>query len=125
MKELIITLSVLNILFILLHEFDAFYREEWHMFRFLRSLKVETAYLVFFYAHIPVTLIAIYYLYSVFTFSNKGLWLVWNIVMVLHLIIHLIARKWHSNVFHSIHSFVPIFGAGFTGAISLLLMESY
>lgn len=125
MKELIIILAILNILFILLHEFDAFYRKEWQMFKFLRSLKGETAYLVFLYAHIPITLFAIYYLYTVFTFNNESLWFVWNIAMVLHLVIHLIARKWHSNVFHSIHSFIPIFGAGLTGAASLLLMAYY
>lgn len=125
MKDLIVILAILNVVFILLHEFDACHRKEWQMFKFLRPLKGETAYLIFLYAHIPVTLLIIYYLYTVLTFGNHTLWLVWNIVMALHLVIHLIARKWQSNVFHSVHSFIPIWGAGITGAGSLLLTGYY
>jgi hypothetical protein len=48
-----------------------------------------------------------------------------NVFGVLHLIIHLIALKWKSNVFTSVSSFVFIAGAALTGMLNLLLFSHY
>ncbi len=125
MKELIIALSVVNVLFVFMHEFDACYREEWRMFKFLRKIKEEKQYLIFLYIHIPLTFFLVYYLWTVIKFNNFTLWIIWNAFLVFHLIIHLIATKWKSNVFHNIHSFIFIGGAGISGLISLLLFNFY
>lgn len=125
MKNTILIITSLNIMFLFMHEFDAFHQGEWKMFRFLRKLKESTQYLLFLYFHIPLTLFCFYYLWSAKNFDNFVLWLIMNIFSIFHLILHLIAMKWKSNVFKNIHSFIFIAGWGITGIINLVLMSSY
>ena len=125
MKELIIFSSVSGVMFIFMHEFDAFHRGEWRMFKFLRRFKEETQYLIFLYAHIPITLFLLYYLWTVVSFNSIILWIIVNVFFVFHLALHVIAKKWKSNVFESIHSFVFIGGAALTGIINLCIVACY
>jgi hypothetical protein len=125
MKELILGLTMLNVLCIFMHEYDAIYRGEWRMFGFLRRFRETTQYLIFFYVHVPLTLFLFYYLWTVINFNNFWLWVVLNAIMIFHLIIHTIAIKWRSNVFRSWHSFVFIVGAALTGFVNLLLFNHY
>ncbi len=125
MENTIILMSILSVVFILMHEFEAFYREEWKMMKFLRKFKEETQYQIFLYAHIPLTLFIFYFMYTVVSFSNIILWIIVNVFMILHFLLHLIARKWESNVFKSINSFVFIGGAAITGFINLCLITNY
>jgi hypothetical protein len=124
-KELIVLMSVLGVMLLFMHEFDAFYKGEWRMFKFLRKLKENTQYLVFLYAHIPLTLFLFYYLWTVISFNNIILWILINIFWILHFALHIIARKWKSNVFQSINSFVFIAGAAITGLINLCFAAYY
>ncbi|HPQ45128.1 MAG TPA: hypothetical protein PKZ42_12980 [Syntrophales bacterium] len=125
MKELIVAMSAFGVLFLFMHELDACYKGEWRMFAFLRRFKEETQYLIFLYAHIPLTLFLFYYLWTVVSFSNIILWVLVNIFCVLHFALHIIARTWKSNVFQSIHSFIFIGGAALTGLVNLLLVTWY
>jgi hypothetical protein len=125
MKNTIILLSVLNVIFFFMHEFDACYRKEWKMFRFLLKLKEETQYLLFLYIHLPLSLFLFYYLWTVINFNNINLWIIWNSLMILHFVIHIIAAKWKSNVFHSVHSFIFIGGVALTSIINLCLICYY
>lgn len=125
MNDLIIVLAVINILFLFMHELDACYRKEWMMLKFLKFFKEKTQYLIFIYFHIPLTLFAFYYLWTVINFNNFTLWIIVNLFGVLHLIIHLFALKWQSNVFKNVHSFIFIVGEAVTGLIGLFLISYY
>jgi len=125
MKNLIPIIAALNILFLIMHEYDAFHKGEWKMLKFLNKLNESTQYLIFLYLHIPLTLFCLYYLWSVINQANFLLWLIVNIFSIIHLILHLFARKWKSNVFINIHSFIFILGWAITGITSLLLLNYY
>ena len=125
MKNIIVILSALNVMFIFMHEFDAFFQKEWKMFKFIRKLKEKTQYLLFLYIHIPLTLFLFYYLWTVINFNNFILWIIVNSFMILHLLLHIDATRWKSNVFHSIHSFIFIGGGAITGIINVCLMSFY
>ena len=125
MKNTILVVTSLNIMFLFMHEFDAFHQGEWKMFRFLGKLKESTQYLLFLYIHIPLTLFCFYYLWSTNSFNHFVLWLIMNILSIFHLLLHLIAIRWKSNVFKNIHSFIFITGWGITGIINLMLINSY
>jgi hypothetical protein len=125
MQELIIVLSSLSVMFIFMHEFDAFHRGEWKMFGFLQTLDERKQYLFFLYAHIPLTLFMFYYLWTIISFNNIALWVIVNVFWILHFLLHTIARKWKSNVFDSFHSFIFIGGAAITGFLNLSLIAYY
>jgi len=125
MKSWIVILAVLNILFFFMHEFDACFRGEWKMLKFLSGFSDKTQYMIFLYSHIPMTLFAFYYLWTVISFNNMFLWIAVNVFGVFHLIIHIIAVKWKTNVFKNVHSFAFIVGGAITGAVSLLLINYY
>lgn len=115
----------MNVLFIAMHEYDACFLGEWKMFKLLRVFKEKTQYLIFLYVHIPLILLTAYYLWTVFTFNNITLWIIWNLLMIIHAALHIVAQKWKTNVFHSIRSRIFIIGAGVTGIINLLLTLYY
>lgn len=125
MKNLLILLLSLNVIFFLMHEFDAFHKGEWKMFKFLRGLKEETQYLVFLYSHFFFCVFLFYYLWTVYNLTNFPLWILVNFLGVLHLIIHLIARTWESNVFISKVSYTFIWGIALTGIVNLVLIWHY
>lgn len=118
-------MSILSVTFLLIHELDACNKGEWRMFKFMRKLKEETQYLIFLYAHIPLTLFLLYYLWTVLSFNNSILWILVNAFLILHLVIHVVARNWKSNVFQSIKSFVFIGAAAISGLINLCLIGYY
>jgi hypothetical protein len=125
MKFFILIVTYLNVIFLLMHEFDAFRCNEWKMFRFLRRFKESIQYYIFLYIHIPLIILCIFYLWATFNFNFFPIWLFMNIFSVLHLILHLIAIKWKSNVFENINSFIFIVGYGITGCINLFLIGFY
>jgi hypothetical protein len=124
-KELILLTSALSVMLLFMHEFDAFYKGEWRMFKFLRKLREKTQYLIFLYLHIPLTLFLFYYLWTVISFNNIILWIIVNAFLIFHFALHIIARKWESNVFQSINSFVFITGAAITGLLNLCFVRYY
>jgi hypothetical protein len=124
-KRLILLMSALSVMLLFMHELDACHKGEWRMFRFLRKLNEKTQYLIFLYAHIPLSLFLFYYLWTVISFNNIILWIIVNVLLILHFAIHVIARKWESNVFQSVNSFVFIIGAAITGLFNLCLVTSY
>ncbi len=125
MQELIIVSSLLNVMFMFMHEFDACYQGEWRMFGFLREFDGKRQYQIFLYSHIPITMFLFYYLWTVISFNNFVLWIAVNVFWILHFALHIIALKWESNVFDSIHSFIFISGAAITGLLNLCLIKYY
>lgn len=125
MKELIVILACMNIMFLFMHEFDACFQGEWKMLKFLKYFSEKKQYLIFLYFHIPLTLFAFYYLWTVLNFNNITLWFIVNLFGIFHLVIHVKAIKWESNVIKNIHSFIFIWGEAVTGLIGLCLYNYY
>lgn len=125
METLIIVFSSLNLVFLWMHELDAFHKKEWRMFGFLSKLDEDIQYKIFLSAHIPLLLLSVYYLWTVLNFNNFSLWIIWNILMVVHLFVHLYAKRWKSNVFKSSLSFMFIYLTAITAFASLLLFKYY
>jgi len=117
--------AVINIVFFLMHEFDAFHRGEWKMFPLLNRLSEKTQYSVFLYAHIPICLLVFYYLKTVFESGNFALFVFINSFGFLHLLLHLAALRWKTNVFTGFASLLFITATGLTGLINLLLSGYY
>ena len=108
-----------------MHEFDACYQEEWKMFIFLKHFPEKTQYQIFLWFHFPLCAFLLYYFGTVLSFSYFRLWILMNVFGVLHLIIHLIAVRWRSNVFTTFSSFAFIVGAALTGILNLILFPYY
>lgn len=125
MKTSIMLLSILNMLFMFMHEFDAMHKGEWKMFKFLKALDEKMQYDIFLYAHVPFTLIYFYYFYTLLNFNNFYLWVVMNLLSIAHLVIHLVALTWKSNVFKTVYSYGFMAVAAICGALNLLLLAYY
>jgi hypothetical protein len=125
MKDTILILTLLNIAFLLMHEFDACKQGEWKMFKILNPFKEETRYQIYLWIHFPISVFLISYYVHVMNFDNYRTWIIVNAFGVIHLLLHLVALKWKSNVFTSISSFIFIAGAALTGAANLILYPYY
>jgi hypothetical protein len=122
MKDVMMMISLASVLCLVFHEIDACRRGEWNMFGFMSHLSQKTQRRVFLFAHFPLTLIVAYYLWSVFTSQHIVLWIIWDGLMIFHLIIHIVATKWKTNVFRSPYSFSFIIGAGLASLVHEILM---
>ncbi|HCO68254.1 MAG TPA: hypothetical protein DIT04_10940 [Dysgonomonas sp.] len=121
MHQPFIILSALNLSLFIMHEFDAFRKGEWRMFAFLKPLGEKFQYNLFLWLHLPLLLFVFYYFGTVIDGGHTTLWMVWNSLMILHLIVHLTALKWKSNVFDAF-SFIWIGGTGLTSLINIILI---
>lgn len=124
-NDLIIILTSFNLIFLWIHELDAYNKGEWRMFSFLSGLKDDIQRKIFLFMHIPLLFLTIYYLWTVLNFNNLPLWLIWNGLMIAHLSIHLFAKNWSSNVFKSSFSFIFIYLTAITAFINLLFFKYY
>ncbi|MCX7711130.1 MAG: hypothetical protein N2484_14935 [Clostridia bacterium] len=122
MKLFMIAFSCMFAIFFFMHEFDAAYLGEWRMMGFLSGLKERTRYLIFLYVHIPFCMILFYYLWSVSKNINLPFLVLINSLGILHLLVHLAANTWKTNVFTMFTSFLFIWGIAITGVINLLLL---
>lgn len=125
MNHLITFVSVVNVIFLFMHEFDAVYEGEWKMFGFLKSFGERIQYLIFLYSHVLICGFVFYYLWCVCNGNNYPLWITVNFFGVFHFLIHIIAIRWKSNVFKSFSSFLFISGMAITGVINLILFKYY
>lgn len=121
----IVYLTALNVLFLLMHEFDAFHLGEWNMFGFLKGAGERARYLIFLYGHVLLVLILLFYLYAALTRSYFTLWLGVNAFCIGHLALHQAAKAWKTNVFTSLNSDIFIFGAALTSLVNLVSWRSY
>ena len=121
MHELLLILTLFNMAFFVIHELDAIKNEEWKMFKFLRSFSERNQKLIFIYAHLPLPTLILLYFYCVFVKINFIIFLAINLFAIFHLLLHLAALKWKSNVFKSTVSFISIFGFAVTALINLII----
>ncbi len=117
MTDSIIFLTGLSL--IVMHEMDAIRCKEWRIFPGLSSLKDETGYIIFMFAHIPI----FYWMFWQLTNSSdieafrKG----FDIFLILHFGLHLIFLKHKNNEFKDWISWILILGAGICGFLDLVV----
>ena len=122
MEILLVFSSICYAVFLLMHEFDAIYENEWKMFKFILKLNERNQYLIFLYSHIFICGILLYYLWCTYKFINFPLLFIINLFGIIHLGIHLAAKKWKSNVFKSFSSFLLIWFTGFSAIINIIIL---
>lgn len=122
MEILLVFSSICYVLFLLMHEFDAIHENEWKMFKFILKLKERNQYLIFLYSHIFICAILSYYLWCVYKFTNFPLLVIVNLFGIIHLGVHLLAKKWESNVFKSFSSFLFIWFTGVSAIINIIIL---
>jgi hypothetical protein len=125
MKTVLIVSSFISVIFIIIHEYDAFYRGEWKMLGFLKRFSEKTQYRIFLWAHVPITIFCFVYMWWVTRFAYFPLWIGMNAFFVFHLFVHLKAVRWKENVFKSASSFLIIGGCGVAGIVNLALFSYY
>lgn len=124
-KLVIVGMAIVNTIFMMMHEFDAIHNKEWRMMVPLRRLSEEVQYRIFLLIHIPLMLVYTLYIYGAMTSSFFGMWIVLNLVSVVHLPLHVKALNWKSNVFNSFLSFSFMIGAAIAGLGGLLVIGYY
>lgn len=115
-------LFAVNFSFLLLHEMDAVRAKEWNMFILLKDMKEETAYIVFSLIHLPVYVWVIFTVSQIWSGGYAVVWLIADIFLILHAVIHFFFRKHAANGFHSIYSNILIYATGILSIAHLLLM---
>jgi len=112
----------LNLSLLLLHEMDAIRTKEWNMFIILKDMSERTAYLVFSIGHLPLYFVVIYAVSQTRGSSFAIIWLIVDLFLIAHAIVHFFFRKHAAYGFHSLYSNILIFGMAALGLIHLLLM---
>jgi hypothetical protein len=102
---------------LLLHEMDAIRTKEWKMFIVLKDMKEQTGYIVFSLIHLPLYAWVIYSVSQTWNGSYALIWLLTDVFLVIHAMIHFGFRKHTANGFQSVYSNILIYG---TAALSVL-----
>lgn len=105
------------ITFLLLHEMDAIKAKEWKMFVLFGDLKEDLAYIIFSVVHLPLYFILV--LWMIHFKENNTLFIVVDILMAAHTIVHFLFRKNKNNGFSSLYSKVIIYIIGLLSIIHI------
>jgi hypothetical protein len=107
--------------FIFLHEMDAIRCKEWRIFPILKSLPDKLGMQLFILLHIPIFIWLFYELsdISFITFNNFRRNL--DVFLIIHVFMHLVVLNTKENQFKDWLSWLLILGAGFWGALDLML----
>lgn len=99
-----ITLFIVIISLLLIHEMDAIRTKEWKMFIILKDISNELAYKIFTFVHLPLYFIAIFVMVQGGVSANAILYFVIDFFLIGHSIIHFCFRKKPNNGFTSTFS---------------------
>lgn len=108
-----------NLSLLILHEMDAIRNMEWKMFIFLKNLKEEVAYKIFSILHIPLIILVLYSLTQFMRFYFF-LYLIIDIFLILHMIIHYFFTDHEANKFSSSYSKFIIYLMGYLSIFHLV-----
>ena len=106
-QEAFLFLIIVSLL--LIHEMDAIRAKEWRLFPFLKDMAEETAYWVFTAIHLPLYLVALYFITCGSAISNYVTKIVIDVFLLAHAILHYCFRKKENNGFHSRYSKMIIY----------------
>ena len=120
--NLIPILFALNFSLLLLHEMDAIRSKEWKMFIILKSMREETAYIVFSIIHLPLYFWIIFTISQVFNSGYAFVYLLTDVFLIVHTGIHFFFRKHAANGFSSLYSNILIYIMGILAFIHLIMI---
>ena len=109
----------LGLTFLIIHEMDAVYCKEWRIIPGLSSLKEKTGYIVFLSIHVPV-LTGIFILLNMPGYMQTFI-LIFDILLILHLILHILFMKHEKNEFKKPVSWTIISGGAIFGLADIIL----
>ena len=115
-------LFALNFSLLLLHEMDAIRTREWKMFVVLKDMRDETAYITFSLIHLPLYIWVIYTISQTFSSGYAVVWLLTDVFLILHTVIHFFFRKHAANGFVSAYSNGLIYSMGALSVVHLILI---
>ncbi len=121
MYTTVLVITLINILFFILHEIDAIRNAEWKIAKLLTPFRGKTKKLIYLYLRLPLPSIVVFYLYSVFALGSLEVFLIVNTLAVLHLAVHVILHHMDTYLFKSTFSFILVVGFAITGLINLFL----
>jgi len=112
----------LNFSLLLLHEMDAIRAKEWRMFIILKSMREETAYIVFSIVHLPLYFWIIFTISQVFSSGYAFVYLITDVFMIFHTAVHFFFRRNKANGFTSVYSNMLIYVMGILAAVHLIMI---
>lgn len=115
----LIFIFAVNFSLLLLHEMDAVRNKEWKIFIILKDIKDEDAYIIFSLIHLPLYIWIIISVSQTLSTGCIFIWILTDIFMLFHGIIHFLFRKHASNNFKSLYSNALIYGMCILSAVHL------
>ena len=113
-------LFVFNFSLLLLHEMDAIRVKEWKMFVVLKSMREETAYLVFSIVHLPLYFVVIFAVSHAFSSGYTLVYLLTDVFLIAHMVVHFLFRRNAANGFTSAYSNILIYAMGILASVHLV-----
>ena len=115
-------LFALNFSLLLLHEMDAIRAKEWKMFIILKDMKEQTGYIVFALLHLPLYFWVVFSISQVWSYQYGFVYLVTDIFLIAHAILHFFFRRNSANEFSSIYSNILIYSMALLAILHLILI---
>ena len=115
-------LFAFNFSLLLLHEMDAIRAKEWKMFIFLKDMKEQTGYIVFSLIHLPLYFWVVYTVSQVWSGGYAIVYLLTDVFLIAHAVIHYFFRKHAANGFSTIYSNILIYSMATLSVIHLILL---
>ena len=119
---MMVTLFIFMISLLLLHEMDAIRTKEWKMFFILKDIPDEKAYKIFTLFHFPLYFCIFMVMVHGENLATNILYLILDIFLIGHSIIHFCFRKKSNNRLSSLFSKSIIYSLGILAILHLLLM---
>ncbi|AOY77588.1 DUF6713 family protein [Clostridium formicaceticum] len=113
------TIFILNLSFLLLHEMDAIRNKEWKMFIYLKNMEDDKAYQIFTVMHLPIYVVMLFVLVNYFSNLELMIYLILDLFLIFHSIIHYIFKRHSENNFNSSFSKIIIYSMGVASVIHL------
>ena len=119
---MILSLFIVMVSLLLIHEMDAVRTKEWKMFIILKDMEDEQAYRLFVIAHLPLYFSVLFIMIQGGAQANEILFYLIDLFIVGHSFIHYAFRKKVNNGFTSFFSKALIYGLGFLAVTHLFLL---
>ena len=109
---------------LLLHEMDAIRAKEWKMFIILKDMEEQTGYLVFSLVHLSLYFWVIFTVSQIWSGGYAFVYILTDIFLIGHAVIHYFFRKHAANGFTSVYSNILIYSMAVLSVIHLFLLFS-
>jgi hypothetical protein len=101
---------------------DAVRAKEWKMFIILKDMKEQSGYILFSLLHLPLYFWVIFTVSQVWSGGYAPVYLLTDIFLIAHAVIHFFFRKHAENGFNSAYSMILIYCMAALSAVHLFLL---